>query len=103
MFVHAVYFWLRPELAPADRARFVAGLHALRGIEHVRAGYVGVPAPTDRAVIERGYSHALVLVFADEGAHGAYQRHPVHDRFRDECAGLWEALRIYDSVDAGDA
>ena len=98
MFVHAVYFWLRPDLTPAERARFDAGVESLRTIEGVRHGYVGVPAPTDRPVIERGYSRALVAVFDDQAAHDAYQVHPVHDRFRDECGGLWTTVRIFDSV-----
>ena len=98
MFVHAVYFWLREDLTPAEHARFEAGLRSLRGIEGVRHGYIGSPAPTDRPVIERSYSRALVLVFADQAAHDAYQAHPVHDRFRAECGGLWTAVRIYDSV-----
>lgn len=103
MFVHAVYFWLRDDLTSAERERFVAGLHALRGIEGVQQGYVGVPAPTDRPVIERGYSYALVLVFADVDAQDVYQRHPVHDRFRDECSPYWQTVRIYDSVSVDDA
>ena len=64
-------------------------------------GWIGAPAPTDCPVIERGYQRALVLVFADQAAHDAYQVHPVHDRFRAECAGFWTAVRIYDSVDEG--
>ena len=40
----------------------------------------------------------LVLVFADERAHDAYQVHPVHDRFRAECSPCWESVRIFDSV-----
>lgn len=103
MFVHAVYFTLRDDLTPAERARFESGIRALRDIESVQQGLVGVPAATDRDVIERGYSHALVLTFADAAAHDAYQVHPVHDRFREECAGYWRALRIYDSVSAADA
>lgn len=98
MFVHAVYFWLRPDLTPKQRAAFEAGLESLRTIEGVETGYIGVPATTDRPVIERGYSRALVLVFADEAAHDAYQEHPVHDRFRKDCAGYWTSVRIFDSV-----
>ncbi len=100
MFVHAVYFSLRADLQAAERDQFVAGLHALRGIEGVQRGYIGVPAPTDRPVIARDYSYALVLVFADQAAQDVYQDHPVHDRFRDECSGYWDAVRIYDSVGA---
>ena len=104
MFVHAVYFWLRGGLTPAERAQFEAGLRALCAIDSVRHAYVGSPAPTDRPVIERGYSRALVVVFADQAAHDRYQTHPVHDGFRAECGGLWTAVRIYDSVgDAGAA
>ena len=102
MFVHAVYFWLREGLTPAEHDRFADGLRALRAIDGVRHGYIGVPAPTDRPVIERGYSRALVLVFADRRAHDAYQVHPVHDRFRAECGGLWTEVRIFDSVSDDD-
>jgi hypothetical protein len=98
MFIHAVYFWLRPDLGSADRKKFEAGLRSLRSIEGVEEGYIGSPAPTDRPVIERGYSRALVLVFADEAAQEAYQVHPVHDKFRDECGKFWTTVRIYDSV-----
>lgn len=98
MFVHAVYFWLRSDLTPAETAKFVAGLESLRGIDGVVHGHVGSPAPTDRSVIERGYSWALVLTFADERAHDAYQVDAVHDRFREECGALWTAVRIFDSV-----
>jgi len=101
MFVHAVYFWLRDDLTSDERARFEAGIESLCGIEGVERGYIGSPAPTDRPVIERGYTRALVLVFADGAAQEAYQVHPVHDRFREECAGFWSDVRIYDSV--GDA
>ncbi len=100
MFVHAVYFRLRDGLPPADRDRFLAGLDSLRAIEDVHEGYIGVPASTDRPIIDRDYSYALVLVFADERAHDAYQVHPVHDRFRAECSPCWDSVRIFDSVGA---
>lgn len=98
MFVHAVYFWLKPDLRPADTERFVAGLRSLRSIGAVQDGYIGVPASTDRPVIERSYSWALVLVFADQAGHDAYQVHPVHDRFREECGPFWTQVRIHDTV-----
>ena len=98
MFIHAVYFWLRDNLTPAERDRFAAGLRSLPEIEGVEHGYIGVPAPTDRPVIERGYSNSLVLVFPDKAAHDAYQVHPVHDRFREECGAFWTTVRIFDSV-----
>ena len=101
MFIHAVYFWLRDDLTPDEREQFEAGVRSLRAIETVRDGWIGVPAPTERPVIERGYSRSLVLVFADKRAHDAYQVHPVHDRFRERCGTFWTTVRIFDSVTDG--
>ena len=44
-------------------------------------------------------SYALVLFFPDRAAHDAYQTHPVHDRFREQCSTFWRKVLIYDSVD----
>jgi hypothetical protein len=101
-FVHAVYFWLRPDLTVQQRDAFVRGLQSLRAIETVRAGWIGVPAATDRPIIDRSYSYALTVVFADDAGHEAYQVHPVHDRFREEFGSFWTRVQIYDSVEIPD-
>ena len=98
MFIHSVYFRLRDDLTSAERQRFEDGIRSLVAIDSVEHGYIGEPASTDRAVIERDYSHALILIFADQRAHDAYQAHPVHDRFREQCAGYWSGIRIFDTV-----
>jgi hypothetical protein len=98
MFVHAVYFTLRPDLPAADHARFTAWLPTLCALPTVHAGYHGVPADTDRPVIDRAYTHALVLLFTDAAAEQAYQVDPDHDRFRAECGTFWTQVRIFDSV-----
>ena len=100
MFVHAVYFSLRSDLPQTDLAHFTDWLPRLTAIPGVRHGYTGVPAATDRPVIDRGYSHALVLVFDDVAGESAYQVHPVHDQFRAECGTFWTQVRIFDSVSA---
>ena len=99
MFIHSVYFWLRDDLPEEQRATFVEQARALTTIETVRHGWLGVPAPTDRPVIDRSYSYALTVVFDDEAAQDVYQDHPVHDRFRDECGSFWTRVLIYDSID----
>ena len=98
MFVHSVYFWLKPYLDEAGKQQFWEGVRSLLTIESVRNGFVGTPAATDRPVIDRSYSCALVVMFDDEAGHDAYQDHPVHDKFRIECAHLWERVLIYDAV-----
>lgn len=103
MFIHAVYFRLRDDLSATERQRFEDGVRSLVAIDAVAEGHVGVPALTDRPIIDRDYTHALILTFADQRAHDAYQVHPVHDRFREQCAGYWSGIRIFDSItnDAG--
>ena len=96
MFVHCVYFWLREDISNEGEQRFLEGLQSLTTIDTVANSYVGTPADTDRPVIERSYSYALVAVFDDKQAHDAYQEHPVHDDFRDDCAEYWTNVRIYD-------
>ncbi len=98
MFVHAVYFWLRDDLTEAEHQRFVEGVTSLTTIGTVHSAYVGRPAPTDRPIIDRSYSCALIVVFADKAAHDAYQVDPIHDRFRDECGTFWTRVQIYDSI-----
>ena len=98
MFVHAVYFWLRSDLSVADRALYASWLPRLCALPSVRQGYFGVPAGTDRPVIDRSYTYALVLLFDDAAAEEAYQVHSEHDRFRAECGSFWTQVRIFDSV-----
>lgn len=95
MFVHCVYFWLKPDITPEDERRFVEGARALTTLRTVRHGWVGKPAATDRPIIDRSYSYGLTVIFDDVEGHDAYQVHPVHDAFR-EFQHLWTAVKIYD-------
>lgn len=96
MFIHSVYFWEREGLTSAERAEWEAGLRSLLRIETVRGGWIGTPAATDRPVIDRSYSYALLLRFADKSGHDVYQEHPVHDVFRERCGRFWKKVLIYD-------
>jgi len=98
MFVHSVYFWLKPDLTEEQRAKFWEGVRSLTTIESVRQGFAGLPASTDRPIIDRSYSCALIVIFDDAAGHDAYQVHPVHDKFREECAPFWSKVLIYDAV-----
>lgn len=95
MFVHSVYFWLKPDLTAEQRAEFVRRGAMLTRLPSVRSGWFGSPAETSREVIDRSYSYGLVVVFDDEAGHDAYQVDPVHDAFRD-LSHMWTAVKIYD-------
>ena len=98
MFVHTVYFWLHNDIPQADVARFAEGLRSLTTIESVRFGHFGTPAATDRPIIDRTYSYALVVAFEDEAGHDAYQVDPVHDRVRETLSSCWVDIKIYDFI-----
>ena len=100
MFVHSVYFWLRDDLSPTAKTTFIEGIRSLGRIETVEQSFIGVPAGTSREIIDQSYSYALVLGFADQAAHDAYQVHPVHDVFREQCGGSWNKIVIYDAISA---
>jgi hypothetical protein len=97
MLVHAVYFWLKPDLKPEEIRKFEERVNALLKIPTVAHGWVGKPAATDRPIIDRSYSYGLVVAFKDMAGHDVYQDHPIHDDFR-ECSSMWTAVKIYDSV-----
>ena len=98
MFVHTVYFWLKEDLSDSDRRAFEQGLTNLLSIETIDHAYKGVPADTDRPVIDRTYSYGIVVVFRDKTAHDGYQAHPAHETFREDCERYWRKVLIYDFV-----
>ena len=97
-FVHSVYFWLKPDLTEAQKAQFKKGVYSLVEIESVFRAFIGTPAPTNRSIIDRSYSYALLLVFQDQKAHDKYQEDPIHEKFRQDCSSLWSKVVIYDSI-----
>lgn len=97
MFVHHVFFWLKPELNQDQQAAFEAGVKSLPAIEAVKIGDVGKPAATDRPVIDRSYSYSLLMAFENLADHDMYQVHPTHLKFIQTCQQYWDRVQIYDS------
>jgi hypothetical protein len=98
MLFHNVYFWLKPELTPAQRAEFRRGVESLAGIKAVDKVDVGVPAKTGhRPVIDHSYDIALIVQCRDVAAHDAYQVDPLHLAFVEKFKTFWTRVQIYDS------
>jgi len=95
MFIHHVFFYTAPE---ADLAALRAGLESLTAIETIKTWHVGVPAATDRPVIERGYAISWLLIFENLADQEIYQDHPLHLAFVKNCAHLWNRVVVYDSI-----
>lgn len=98
MLVHAVYFWLKPDLTEAQRAEFRAGVDSLASIPSIEKAYIGPPAATEkRPVIDDSYSLALIVLCKDVAAQNAYQTDPIHLAFVEKCRTYWTRVQIYDS------
>jgi len=99
MLVHTVYFWLKPELTPAQRAEFRRGVESLGGIKAVRQIFVGTPAATEkRPVIDDSYSVALTVVVDDIAGHDLYQVDPLHKAFIEIFKPFCTRVQFYDAA-----
>jgi hypothetical protein len=100
MFVHHVYFWLKNASSKEDKARLLKGLQSLQKIETIKMSHIGVPAGTNRSVIDTSYQVSWLLIFDTPKDQEVYQNHPVHLKFVEDCAHLWTKVIVYDSVNA---
>ncbi|RDV13773.1 Dabb family protein [Pontibacter diazotrophicus] len=98
-FVHHVYFWLKNPGSAEDKAKLIEGLNTLKNIKAIQLARIGVPANTNRDVIERGYDVSWLLFFNNLEEQEVYQKHPVHLKFVENYSHLWDKVVVYDSVD----
>ena len=97
MFYHVVYFWLINDLTAEQRTDFLRGLRTLPSVATIQRAHIGVPAATDREVIDSSYSYALICEFVDKAAQDTYLNHPIHLQFVQDCAQYWTRVQVYDS------
>jgi hypothetical protein len=98
MLIHSVYFWLRTDLTPAQRASFRTEVGKLAGVRTIEKIYVGLPASIrERDVTDRSFDVALTIVFRDGAAHDSYQVDPIHLAFVERNQEFWTRVQVYDS------
>ena len=97
-FIHHVYFWLKHPESKEDLQKLVEGLEGLATVEEIKMYHIGVPAPTDREVIDNTYSISWLNIFETSEDHDAYQIHPKHLKFISDCSSLWGKVKVYDSL-----
>ncbi|HSI34194.1 MAG: Dabb family protein [Phycisphaerae bacterium] len=100
MFIHTVYFWLKPGTPEAARDQLVRECREYLGkIESVRHLWAGVPAMTPREVVDNTYGVGLTVVLDDSAGHDHYQVAPLHKDFIERNKQHWERVQIYDHVE----
>lgn len=95
--IHNVYFWLKDDLNPEQKALFAKRIKSLLQIESVTYGKVGSPSNTRRPAIDHTYSFHLLTIFDSIEGHDVYQVHPLHKKFLEDCATFWSKVIVYDS------
>jgi hypothetical protein len=97
-FIHHVFFWLKKPSDTKVRAKFESALKELVTVETISDYHLGVPAPTNRDVIDTTYSYSLLITFKNKEDQDIYQTHPKHLKFIADCQELWEKVVVFDSV-----
>lgn len=98
LFIHHVYFWLTTPGNSEEQRALLSGLQALSKVPSIRQFHIGVPAATDRDVIETSYALSWLAVFNTKEEQDAYQVDPIHLHFVDTCKHLWQKVIVYDSI-----
>ena len=100
VFVHHVYFWLKAPGDPEAREALVAGLRRLTAAPDILWSHIGLPAESERGVVDDSYSVSWLVFFADKAAQDRYQIDPIHLKFVEDCSPLWERVVVYDTEQA---
>jgi hypothetical protein len=97
MFIHHVYFWLKPSATQEVQAQLAKDCRELLGkIPGVLHLWAGEPAMTPRDVVDNSYAVGMSVVLKDSAAHDAYQAHPLHLEFIARNKAHWERVRVMD-------
>jgi len=99
-FIHHVYFWLANPESKADHDALLKGLQDLSAVPTILSSHIGVPAATNRDVIDTSYAFSWLAVFETAADQDIYQTHPIHLHFVDTCKHLWKKVVVYDSIGA---
>jgi hypothetical protein len=97
-FIHHVFFWLKKPVTTEARKQFEEGLRKLVKVETIVDHHLGIPAGTNRTVIDGSYTYSLLLTFSNREDHDVYQSHPIHLGFIEENSALWERVVVYDTI-----
>ena len=75
-FLHTVYFWLKNPADSSERQRFETSLKKfINSSRCIKSMHLGIPAKTDRPVIDQSYTYCLSLTFENKADQDKYQEY----------------------------
>lgn len=99
-FIHHVFFWLKNADSKDDGKLLIEGLRSLAAAPTIKDFHIGIPAGTDRDVVDNSYAVSWMALFDNKEDHDIYQTDPIHLKFVDDCSHLWQKVVVFDTVNA---
>ena len=88
-FVHMVFFWLKNPTDKNDRTNFEKAMNTfIETSKYAKSKHFGIPAKTDRPVVDNSYTYCLKVSFDNIEEHDKYQVEPAHKLFISEASKL---------------
>ncbi|MCF7569325.1 Dabb family protein [Sabulilitoribacter arenilitoris] len=98
-FKHTVFFWLKEPENQSNRKTFETSLKKfINTSTYIQSKHIGIPAETNREVIDSSYTYCLSLGFSSKENQDKYQEEPAHKVFIQESCQLWHKVVVYDSI-----
>lgn len=97
IFIHHVFFWLN-ENNELNRNKLIEGLEKLSTVKTIIHFHIGIPAGTNRDVIDNTYSISWALFFNTPEDQESYQTDPIHLNFVKEYSHLWKKVKVFDTI-----
>ncbi|MGN6295579.1 MAG: Dabb family protein [Ginsengibacter sp.] len=97
-FIHHVFFWLKDAGSSQAREQLIEGLRKLSKAPTIKDFHIGIPANTNRDVIDSSYAASWLLLFDSAEDQDIYQTDPIHLKFIEECSHLWSKVVVYDTI-----
>ncbi len=99
VFVHHVFFWLKEPNNQEARNQFEKGLKDLITVPQIQLTHIGTPVESPREVVDDSFTYSYMAFFKSKEDQSAYQTHPIHLKFIDDCQDLWKKVIVYDAMD----
>jgi hypothetical protein len=99
VFVHHVFFWLKEPNNTEAKAQFENGLLELIKVPQIITSHIGTPVDSSRDVVDGSFSYSYIAFFENKEDQNAYQTHPIHLKFIENCQHLWKKVVVYDAMD----
>lgn len=98
-FLHIVFFWLHEPANEQHRQAFEAAISTfLTNSVHAGDWHVGIPAGTDRPVVDNSWTYSLTVTFSSPEKQSLYQKEEAHLTFIAEAGHLWSKVQVYDTL-----